>query len=468
MAYWQGMHDVLAVLLLMEPQPPLERVFLLYSVFLKTFSRSIFDNSECMFLYHSFEMIRLLLQYHDPRASSLYRSRLELAMYLQGFNIAPPMYSLSWIVTFFAHDVCQPLLLSIWDQYIFYRNPVIHIFTMLAHLITNKARILSYPSSDLMELMTHLPFDNDNTSYVFQGHADDTAREGDPIDAVCQSLNEELRGRTCDERIITGLVRDGVQLMQRTPAGFVHRLNDLLNDHVTMSSESLNAYLQSACLMPSPLEIYTFLLSGAEHNTHCLHYLLLDTRAPAEYRKAHLRQSRNVTEHTLLNLERIDILVRKSRTHECHIVVLDGTDGRGEDRVCDQLVELLLKKGCRYVSRVVGGFGRVAKLAQMEGKEKELIATEEEEKEVERRKGVAQVTQAAQTGQSGQSGQAPQMGEERREIIKTVGGKKCLLYDAWISNPLVRHFVCKKVVKTKKEGSDVFSTTAEKEIVLTQ
>ena len=344
MAYWQGMHDVLAVLLLMEPQPPLERVFLLYSVFLKTFSRSIFDNSECMFLYHSFEMIRLLLQYHDPRASSLYRSRLELAMYLQGFNIAPPMYSLSWIVTFFAHDVCQPLLLSIWDQYIFYRNPVIHIFTMLAHLITNKARILSYPSSDLMELMTHLPFDNDNTSYVFQGHADDTAREGDPIDAVCQSLNEELRGRTCDERIITGLVRDGVQLMQRTPAGFVHRLNDLLNDHVTMSSESLNAYLQSACLMPSPLEIYTFLLSGAEHNTHCLHYLLLDTRAPAEYRKAHLRQSRNVTEHTLLNLERIDILVRKSRTHECHIVVLDGTDGRGEDRVCDQLVELLLKK----------------------------------------------------------------------------------------------------------------------------
>ena len=79
MAYWQGMHDVLAVLLLMEPQPPLERVFLLYSVFLKTFSRSIFDNSECMFLYHSFEMIRLLLQYHDPRASSLYRSPLDLA-----------------------------------------------------------------------------------------------------------------------------------------------------------------------------------------------------------------------------------------------------------------------------------------------------------------------------------------------------------------------------------------------------
>lgn len=363
-------------------------------------------------------------------------------MYLKRFNIDPSMYSLPWIVTFFAHDVCQPLLLSIWDQYIFYKNPIIHIFAMLAHLINNKARILSYPSSDLMELMTHLPFDNDTTSYIFQGKADNTEREGDTIDAVCQSLNDELHGCTCDEQIITGLVRNGVQLMQKTPAGFVHRLNDLLNDHVTMSSESLNAYLQSACLMPSPLEIYTFLLSGAEHNTHCLHYLLLDTRKPEEYRKAHLRQSRNVTEHTLLNLERIDLLVRKSRTHECHIVVLDDTDSKSGDNVCEKLVSLLLQKGCRYVSQVIGGFGRVAKLAQMEGKEKELVVTEEKEK--------------------------GEVKEERQENIKTVDGKKCLLYSAWISNPLVKHFACKRVAKKKVEGKDVFSTTSEKEIVLTQ
>lgn len=61
------MHDMVAVMLLMDPQPPLNKIFLLFSMFLQTFLPYVFDDRDCMFLQHLFEMIRLLLQYHDPR-----------------------------------------------------------------------------------------------------------------------------------------------------------------------------------------------------------------------------------------------------------------------------------------------------------------------------------------------------------------------------------------------------------------
>ena len=172
-AYWQGMHDMVAVLLLMEPQPPLPKIFLLLSMFLQTFLPYVFDDHDCMFLHHLFEMIRLLLQYHDPRnvpSSPLTVS--ELALYLQSHNVIPSIFSPPWLLTLFAHDMSQPLLLTIWDQYIFYKNPAIHVFTVLSHLISNKQRILTYPPSELLQLITHLPFENDESSFLFDEHAE--------------------------------------------------------------------------------------------------------------------------------------------------------------------------------------------------------------------------------------------------------------------------------------------------------
>lgn len=464
-AYWQGMHDMVAILLLMDPQPPLERIFLLFSMFLQTFLPYVFDDRDCLFLKHLFEMIRLLLQYHDPRWTRRLLSWIELALYLQNHSVIPSIYSPSWLLTLFAHDMSQSLLLSIWDQYIFYKNPATHVFTILAHLISNKARILAYPSSELLELMTHLPFDNDESTYVFHEQTSDiltTSSDDANVDSVCKALNEELRARKCDASIITGIVREGTLLMQKTPSGFIHRLNDILNDRVTVSLESLESYHTSACLMASPLEIYTFLLRGIERNAHCLHYLLLDTRPFPEYRRAHLTQSRNVTKQTLLNLERIDLVVRKARSHDYHIVILDSAGASGKDEVCSELVETLLKRGCRFVSRVVGGFERIAKLIRMEGKEreKELIVGDEESI------AATGVWENPREPTSGQESEAKP--KEKREMIKTVDGKKCLLYDEWMRNPHVKHYACKKVIKTKKEGKDVYTPTTEKVIVLTK
>ena len=352
-AYWQGMHDMVAVMLLMDPQPPMDRIFLLFSMFLQTFLPYVFDDRDCLFLKHLFEMIRLLLLYHDPRFGSSVSLLLELALHLQQYHIIPAIYSPSWLLTLFSHDISQPLLLSIWDQYIFYKNPATHVFTILAHLIANKARILTYPSSELLELMTHLPFENDAIDHVFEDHDEEVVH----IE----------REKKCDETIITDVVLEGIKLMQRTPPGFVHRLNDILNDRITVSLESLEAYGNTPGVLATPVEIYTFLLRGIEKNTNCLHYLILDTRSYASFKRRHLTQSKNVSKHTLLNLEKIDLIVRKSRSHDYHIVILDnGGEMRTEGDVCGRLVDILLRRGCKYISKVVGGFDRVFKFIEME------------------------------------------------------------------------------------------------------
>lgn len=69
-AYWQGMHEIIATFLLIEPQPPLSRVFLVFSAFLQTFIPHPMNDNDCTLLNHYFEIIRLLLQYHDPRDHS--------------------------------------------------------------------------------------------------------------------------------------------------------------------------------------------------------------------------------------------------------------------------------------------------------------------------------------------------------------------------------------------------------------
>lgn len=277
--------------------------------------------------------------------------------------VEPNIYSISMILTIFAHDVCQPLLLSIWDQYIFYKNPTIHIFTIVHALITNKPLLLAYQSSDLYNFVTHLPFENDEDSIIQQvrhPHSLPTSPEEN------DSSTKPHTPRKCDPSIITDLVAGGIRLMQSTPPGFIHRLNDILNDQVTLSTETLKSYCNTPCITSSPAEILTYLVRGIEKNVNCLHYLLLDTRPPELFKKGHLTNSKNVNSKTLINLEKLDILVRKARDHSSHVVILAGDDAQQEKSLSLQMIETLVKRGCRYVSQVVGGYDRVVKLLKQD------------------------------------------------------------------------------------------------------
>lgn len=353
----------------------------------------------------------------------------------------------------------QPLLLTIWDQYIFYKNPAIHIFTILSHLLSNKARILAYPQSELLELMTHLPFENDESTYVFEEQVDPTSSDLG-LDKVCIALNEELRNRTTNPTILTDLVIVGLKLMHRTPPGFIHRLNDLLNDKISVSIETLHAYSQAPCVMTTPVEIYTFLLRGVERNVNCLRYLILDTRSTSAFHSAHLVSSKNISLHTLENMGKMEGLVRKIRSHEYHVVVLEG-EKTGRESVCGEVVNYLVKKQCKFVSEVMGGFDRIMRLIEAEGNRgEELVVREmEHKKEDPNRKEQKDAVEEKS---------ASHEVEKKQEMIKVVNGKQCLLYESWLSNPQVKDFVCMKVQKVQKEGKEVFVYTSEKRMVLTK
>ena len=59
--YWQGMCNIVEAILRIEPQPSLDRIFLFLSSFLQSFMVNPIDNFQ-----HICEILRLLLQYHDP------------------------------------------------------------------------------------------------------------------------------------------------------------------------------------------------------------------------------------------------------------------------------------------------------------------------------------------------------------------------------------------------------------------
>lgn len=423
----------------------------------------------------------------------------------------PSIFSPPWLLTLFAHDMSQPLLLTIWDQYIFYKNPAIHVFTVLSHLISNKQRILTYPPSELLQLITHLPFENDESSFLFDAPSD--AAPLDPaLDEVCRALNAELRGRRCDPRVITDVVAEGRRLMQQTPPGFMHRLNDLLNDKVSVSLESLEWYRAAPCVATSPVEVYTFLLRGVERNVNCLRYLLLDTRSAAAFHRAHLAGAKNVSRLTLENAEKMELLLRKVRSHDYHVVVLDnGGEREQTEDVGEQLVRKLVQNRCKFVSRIVGGFERIAKLIQMEGNTsagnaqlivrddtsqitaEDLLRRSEFPSEPRNRASENPVRTSSRKGETGEteasSGvqQSAEKSEksaeksekpeksaehsekpEKQEMIKTIDGKQCLLYECWLSNGQVKDFACMKVQKVQKDGKEVFVYTTEKRIVLTK
>lgn len=271
---------------------------------------------------------------------------------------------MSALLTLHAHEVCTNLLLSIWDQYIFYKNPTIHIFSLVYHLMTNRERIIAYPAGEILNFLTHLPYDNDELDELHQKHNSYSSLEKlNESDQLFHSLYEELKQRKCDPTMITDLVPGSIRLMQNTPPGFIHRINSILNDKVTISQQTLESYCEAPCVFSSPAEIVTYLVRGFEKNVNCLHYLLLDSRPYSIYKKNHLTNSKNVTTNTLINLEKMDILVRKARDHSSHIVILTDTV---DNELCKQLVEILVKRGCRYVSQVIGGYDRVIKLLKQD------------------------------------------------------------------------------------------------------
>ncbi|KAK8809639.1 hypothetical protein WA158_000582 [Blastocystis sp. Blastoise] len=322
-SYWQGMHDILSVLLLLNPQPDLDTLFKLFSSFLQRFLPYVFDDSDCIFLQHLFRYIDFLVQYHDPEVSKV----------LQQFSTCANLYTPSWLLTLWAHHLEQDVLLHIWDFYITYNNPVLHIFVILAYILQNRDSILSSHDGELPRLMTHLPSPN-----------------------------------------CTQLFHDALNYLHNTPSSFLLHLSDIILGKVIATHTTLNLLKNSLCIYISPQEILTSCLRDAQtydlqhytcNNRDYIRYMIFDLRGEDAYIACHFKGSKILLPELLEDPERLLAEFPRERilAENRHVLLLTSEtynenkiNQNSEQLLVNKYTCLFLQRGYKYISYVEGGF----------------------------------------------------------------------------------------------------------------
>eukprot|EP00752_Nemacystus_decipiens_P003108 g2879.t1 len=223
LGYKQGMHEVLAPFVaLSDPELPTSDISLCYSAFIKRFLPYAFNkDEEFLSLQICFRLFRLLLLYHHPR----------LCRFLDQYQLQPELYATPWFMTLFSNSLDLPRLYEVWDFYLYWGDPALHHFVVLAFVIGNAEVILKAEEANLPETMCRLT-------------------EG------MRSI-EELRA----------LMRTAKDLMLNTPKSFRKILRSALYANLSQSQMNLvlNTLQVSSCIPVSAEEITSYILHKNPH-----------------------------------------------------------------------------------------------------------------------------------------------------------------------------------------------------------
>eukprot|EP00903_Cladosiphon_okamuranus_P017566 g16180.t1 len=223
LGYKQGMHEVLAPFVaLSDPELPTSDISLCYSAFMKRFLPYAFNkDEEFLSLQICFRLFRLLLLYHHPR----------LCRFLDQYQLQPELYATPWFMTLFSNSLDLPRLYEVWDFYLYWGDPALHHFVVLAFVIGNAEVILKAEEANLPETMCRLT-------------------EG------MRSI-EELRA----------LMRTAKDLMLNTPKSFRKILRSALYANLSQSQMNLvlNTLQVSSCIPVSAEEITSYILHKNPH-----------------------------------------------------------------------------------------------------------------------------------------------------------------------------------------------------------
>ncbi|CAN0498678.1 unnamed protein product, partial [Ectocarpus sp. 8 AP-2014] len=142
------MHEVLAPFVaLSDPELPTSDISLCYSAFLRRFLPYAFNqDEEFLSLQICFRLFRLLLLYHHPR----------LCRFLDQYQLQPELYATPWFMTLFSNSLDLPRLYEVWDFYLYWGDPALHHFVVLAFVIGNAEAILKAEEANLPETMCRL------------------------------------------------------------------------------------------------------------------------------------------------------------------------------------------------------------------------------------------------------------------------------------------------------------------------
>ncbi|CAM9151139.1 unnamed protein product, partial [Scytosiphon promiscuus] len=223
LGYKQGMHEVLAPFVaLSDPELPTSDISLCYGAFVRRFLPYAFNkDEEFLSLQICFRLFRLLLLYHHPR----------LCRFLDQYQLQPELYATPWFMTLFSNSLDLPRLYEVWDFYLFWGDPALHHFVVLAFVIGNAEVILKAEEANLPETMCRLT---------------------DGMRSV-----EELRA----------LLLTAKDLMLNTPKSFRKILRSALYGNLSQSQMNLvlNTLQVSSCIPVSAEEITSYILHKNPH-----------------------------------------------------------------------------------------------------------------------------------------------------------------------------------------------------------
>ncbi|CAM9834029.1 unnamed protein product, partial [Ectocarpus sp. 13 AM-2016] len=223
LGYKQGMHEVLAPFVaLSDPELPTSDISLCYSAFLRRFLPYAFNqDEEFLSLQICFRLFRLLLLYHHPR----------LCRFLDQYQLQPELYATPWFMTLFSNSLDLPRLYEVWDFYLYWGDPALHHFVVLAFVIGNAEAILKAEEANLPETMCRLTYGMRSV--------------------------EEVRA----------LMRTAKDLMLNTPKSFRKILRSALYANLSQSQMNLvlNTLQVSSCIPVSAEEITSYVLHKNPH-----------------------------------------------------------------------------------------------------------------------------------------------------------------------------------------------------------
>ncbi|CAN0520857.1 unnamed protein product, partial [Ectocarpus sp. 8 AP-2014] len=104
------------------------------------------QDEEFLSLQICFRLFRLLLLYHHPR----------LCRFLDQYQLQPELYATPWFMTLFSNSLDLPRLYEVWDFYLYWGDPALHHFVVLAFVIGNAEAILKAEEANLPETMCRL------------------------------------------------------------------------------------------------------------------------------------------------------------------------------------------------------------------------------------------------------------------------------------------------------------------------
>lgn len=272
----------------------------------------------------SFQLFRLLLQYHDP----------ELCSFLDTKRIGPDKYCMAWFQSLFAATCTLPVVLCMWDIYFQQGDPFLVFFLSLVMVVNGRDQILGLKNENeqqIVDTLSSMP----------------CALEADDVPDFCSLAK---------------------YYALKTPSSFRRELeDDIFGTGDTLhATENLS---QALCLPVDVQELVDNIESALDpERLESLRFFLVDCRPAEQYNAGHLPTAFHLdcnlmllepsafttAVQGLLSAQRQSLAARSAASGE-HLCFL-GSGRMEEDQYTHMVIASFLQKHTHFVSMLKGGY----------------------------------------------------------------------------------------------------------------